>query len=324
MHEEIPLLFGLQGSDEYAARVALQLNTTLAEHEEREFEDGECKVRPLEPVRDRAAVVVHSLYADDQRSVNDKLCRLLFFCATLKDAGARRVTALTPYLCYARKERRTQAQDPIISRYVAGLMESCGVDQLIALEVHDLAAIENAYRIPTQALSSAQLFADFFAPLVAGQEVVAVSPDAGGSKRAELFRQALEHRTGQQVGSAYMEKYRSNDLLRGSLLAGEVRDKLAIIVDDLISSGGTLQRAAQACHAAGARRIFAAAAHGLFTGGPGLLLDPLFERILITDSVPTFRLEPGLAARRLTVLDSTALLAAALRPGSFTQWNSRT
>ncbi|MGH8354719.1 MAG: ribose-phosphate diphosphokinase, partial [Pseudomonas sp.] len=90
---------------------------------------------------------------------------------------------------------------------------------------------------------------------------------------------------------------------------------------DLISTGGTLQRAAHACHAAGARRIFAAAAHGLFTG-PGLLLDPLFERILITDSVPAFRLDPDLAARRLTVLDSTALLAAALRPGSFSQWNS--
>ncbi|MGH8355463.1 MAG: ribose-phosphate diphosphokinase, partial [Pseudomonas sp.] len=236
MHEEIPLLFGLQGSGEYAARVALQLHSALAEHEEREFDDGEFKARPLEPVRDREAVVVHSLYADEQRSVHDKLCRLLFFCAALKDAGARRVTALTPYLCYARKERRTQAQDPIISRYVAGLMESCGIDQVITLEVHDLAAFENAYRIPTQALSSAQLFADFFAPLVSGQAVVAVSPDPGGSKRAELFRQALEQRSGQPVGSAYMEKHRSNETLRGSLLTGEVRDKLAIIVDDLIST----------------------------------------------------------------------------------------
>ena len=312
MTGERPLFFALHGSQDYARRVAQRLGCELSEHEERPFEDGEHKTRALTPVNGRDLVVLHSLYGDAQQSVNDKLCRLLFFCGALKDAGARHLQLVTPYLCYARKERRTQYQDPVITRYLAGLLEACGVDRLMALEVHNLAAFDNAFRLPTQHLASAELFAAHFAPLVAGAEVVAVSPDAGGAKRAELFRQALERCTGRPVGSAYMEKYRANDVVTGSLLVGEVRGKVAIVIDDLISTGGTLLRAARACRDGGATRLFAAAAHGLFTGGTALLDSPLFERIVLCDTVPPFRLPAELAARRLTPLDSTALVAAQL------------
>ncbi|MDT4859864.1 ribose-phosphate diphosphokinase [compost metagenome] len=109
-----------------------------------------------------------------------------------------------------------------------------------------------------------------------------------------------------------MEKFRSNDVVTGALLVGEVRGKTAIIVDDLISTGGTLLRAAQACQVAGAGRILAAAVHGLFTGGSALLDSPLLESIVICDSVPPFRLDPELAARRLQIIDSSAALAAIL------------
>ncbi len=312
MASEFPLLFALNGSQAYAERVAQRLGCRLAAHEERAFEDGEHKSRPLQPVNGRQAVVFHALYGDAGQTVNDKLCRLLFFCGALKDAGARRVHVVAPYLCYARKERRTQPQDPIISRYVAALFEASGVDRLLALEVHNLAAFDNAFRIPTQHLPSAELFAEHFAALAGTAELVAVSPDAGGAKRAEQFRQALERRSGRPVGSAYMEKYRANDVVSGALLVGEVRGKTAVIVDDLISTGGTLLRAGQACRDAGATRIFAAAAHGLFTGGSELLDSPLFERIVICDSVPPFRLDPPLAARRLDILDSSAAVAALL------------
>lgn len=309
---EPPLLFALHGSEDYADRVAQRLGLSLAAHEEREFEDGEHKSRALEPVEGREAVVFHALHGDDRHSANDKLCRLLFFCAALKDAGARRVQVVAPYLCYARKDRRTKFQDPIITRYVAGLIESCGVDRLTTLEVHNIAAFDNAFRIPTHNVEGAMLFAEHFAPLLGTAEVVAVSPDAGGAKRAEQFRQELEARIGRPVGSAFMEKYRSNDQISGSLLVGEVHGKVAIIVDDLISTGGTLLRAGQACQAAGATRLFAAATHGLFTGGTELLDSPVFERIVICDSVPPFRLPADLAARRLEILDSTAALAARL------------
>jgi len=257
--------FGLQGSRDLAQRIADRLEIVLAQHEERSFEDGEHKARSLQNVRGHDVFVLHSLHGDASESGNDKLCRLLFFCGALRDAGAERVTAVTPYLCYARKERRTKPNDPIITRYVAAMFEAVQVNRVIALEVHNVAAFENAFRCPTWHIESASLLAAHFAPLLRGDPVVAVSPDAGGAKRAEQFRQELERLIGKDVGSAYMEKYRSAGVVSGELLAGDVRGKVAVIVDDLISTGGTLIRAAKACRAAGAVRVFAAAAHGLLS-----------------------------------------------------------
>ncbi len=307
-----PLLFALKGTEIYAGRVAQRLGCQLARHEERDYEDGEHKCRPLDPVGGRDVVVFHSLYGDGQQSANDKLCRLLFFCGALKDADARHVQVVTPYLCYGRKDRRNQPQDPTITRYVAALIEASGVDRLIALDVHNPAAFDNAFRIPTRNLQCTELFAGHFAGLVGDAEVVAVSPDSGGSKRAEQFRQALERQLGRPVGSALMEKHRDHTTLTGTLLIGEVSGKTAIVFDDLISTGETLTHAGLACQTAGAARLFAAATHGLFTAGSRLFDRPLFEHIAIADSVPPFRLPPDCATRHLQILDSTALTAALL------------
>ncbi len=303
-------LFGMQASRAYAEMVAAALEIPLARHEERGFEDGEHKSRPLQDVRGHDAFVIHALHGDAEQTAAEKLCRLLFFCGALKDAGAERVTAVTPYLCYARKDRRTKPNDPVTTRYVAALFEAVGIDRVIAVEVHNVAAFENAFRVPTWHLESAVLFAAHFAALLGDADVVAVSPDAGGAKRAEQFRTALEERTGRAVDSAYMEKFRSAGVVSGGRLVGEVRGRTAVIVDDLISTGTTLVRAARACRAAGAGRVFAAAAHGLFVGGAAELLDlPELERIVTLDTVPPFRLGSEQVDRRLTVLRSAAPIA---------------
>ncbi len=313
MNQRPMSFFGLQGSRKLAESVAARLEAPLALHEERAFEDGEHKARPLQDVRGHDVFVLHSLHGDDSESGNDKLCRLLFFCGALKDAGAAQVTAVTPYLCYARKDRRTKPNDPIITRYVAAMFESVGVDRVVVFEVHNVAAFENAFRCPTWHIESAPLLAAHFAPLLRGEEVVAVSPDAGGAKRAEQFRQALEHLTRRDVGSAYKEKYRSSGVGSGELLAGDVRDKVAVIVDDLISTGGTLVRAAKACRAAGATKVFAAAAHGLFMGGATeLFATTAMDGITIANTVPPFRVPAEVAERRLTVLDASEAIARAV------------
>lgn len=306
-------LFGLQGSRDLAEKVAGRLEVPLAEHEERNFEDGEHKTRALRSVRGHDVFVLHALHGDDTETANDKLCRLLFFCGSLKDAGAERVTAIAPYLCYARKDRRTKSNDPIITRYVAAMFEAVGVDRVIALEVHNAAAFENAFRCPTWHIESAPLLAAHCAPLVQGDRVVAVSPDAGGAKRAEQFRQALEQITKHDVGSAYMEKYRSGGIVSGTLLSGDVNGKVAVIVDDLISTGGTLVRAAEACRAAGAIKVYAAAAHGLFVNGAReLFATSAIDGIIVTNTVPPFRVAPDIAVRRLTVLDTSETIARAV------------
>lgn len=305
-------LFALHGSRSFAELVASRLEVPVAPHEERNFEDGEHKTRPLQDVRGHDVFVLHALHGDDTQSGNDKLCRLLFFCGALKDAGAFSVTVVAPYLCYARKDRRTKPNDPVITRYVAAMCEAVGVDRVITVEVHNIAAFENAFRIPTCHIESAPLLAAHFAPQLRGEANVAVSPDAGGAKRAEQFRQALERLIGAEVGSAYMEKYRSSGVVSGALLVGELRGKVAVIVDDLISTGGTLVRAAKACRAAGATRVFAAATHGLFIDGAvELFAAPEIDGITVINTVPPFRVASGVLPR-LTVLDASEAVARAI------------
>ncbi|MFZ5780006.1 MAG: ribose-phosphate diphosphokinase [Pseudomonadota bacterium] len=305
-------LFALEGSRPFAERIAAILAAPLALHEERGFEDGEHKARPLQNVRGYDAYVVHSLHGDDRQSANDKLCRLLFFCGALRDAGAASVTAVTPYLCYARKDRRTKENDPITTRYVASLFEAVGIRRVITVEVHNVAAFENSFRCLTRHVECAPLLAAHFAPLTAGAPVVAVSPDAGGAKRMARFREEMQALKHPDIGSAFMEKNRSEGVVTGDLLAGDVRGRIAVIVDDLISTGGTLVRAARACRAGGATRVYAAAAHGLFMdGAPELMGEPSIDGIIVTNSVPPFRLASN-DIGKVTILDASAAVASAI------------
>lgn len=191
MNHAAPVVFALQASRDFGEKVCAVAGVSLSAHEEREFEDGEHKTRPLVNVRNRDVYVIQSLYGDQQQSVNDKLCRLLFFLGALRDASAGRVTAVVPYLCYARKDRKSKPRDPVTTRYVAALFEAVGTGRVVTLDVHNLAAFQNAFRIRTDHLEARGLFVDHFAPLVQSEEIVVVSPDAGGVKRAEDFRQAL-------------------------------------------------------------------------------------------------------------------------------------
>ena len=327
------LLFAVEGTREYGERVAHHLDLGLARHEEREFEDGEHKIRPLVEVRRQDVYVIHSLYGDGKASPNDRLCRLLFFIGALKDAGAERVTAVVPYLAYARKDRRTQTRDPITTKYVARFFEACGADAVITLDVHNLAAFENAFRCRATNLEAIPVFAEYFAgklrgesagdkrgrdagglpepPSVAGSPRIAVvAPDAGGLKRAEAFRRALAARLPEEPAAAFVEKYRARGVVSGGLLAGEVEGRTAIIFDDLISTGTTLLRAAKACREAGAGRIFAAATHGLFMGEAArTLADPVFESILVTDTVASRAAAEGRLPEKILRLDTSKLVA---------------
>ncbi|MDE2004702.1 MAG: ribose-phosphate pyrophosphokinase-like domain-containing protein, partial [Betaproteobacteria bacterium] len=145
MHGDLAV-FALDASRDFGAAVAHRIGVELEAHEEREFEDGEHKARPLTSVRDRDVYVLQSLHADPRQSVNDKLVRLLLFIGALKDASAARVTAIVPYLAYARKDRKSKTRDPVSTRYVAQLFEAVGVDCIVTLDVHNLAAFQNAFR----------------------------------------------------------------------------------------------------------------------------------------------------------------------------------
>jgi ribose-phosphate pyrophosphokinase len=308
------MLFALEASRGYGEQVSQALGVPLCGHEERDFEDGEHKVRPLVNVRNRNIFVLHSLYADSKVSVNDKLCKLLFFIGALKDASAASVTAVVPFLCYARKDRKTQPRDPVTTRYVAALFNAVGTDRVVTMDVHNLMAYQNAFRCRTEHLEATKLFVEHFARIIGGDEVAVVSPDPGGVKRADRFQAALSRRLDRPVTNAFVEKYRASGVVRGEALVGDVKGRVAIIIDDLISTGGTLARAARACKLQGASRVFAAATHGLFVGkAESLLGEPAVERIIVTDTVPPFRLPDDAIGKRLTILASAPLVAEAIR-----------
>ena len=312
--DDDPLLFALNSSRQFGERVAEHLGISLSEHEEREFEDAEHKARPLVNVRGRDVFVIHSLYGDTRQSGNDKLCRLLFFIGALKDASAARVTAVVPYLAYARKDRKTKPRDPVTTRYIAALFEAVGTDAVLTLDVHNLAAYQNAFRIRAENLEANKLFAHYFLPILREGDAVVVSPDAGGIKRAERFRQLLAHHSDKPVGIAFAEKHRSGGVVSGELLVGDVRGKIALIVDDLVSTGNTLVRTARACRAQGAATVYAAASHGLFTSdAPAVLGGDAIERIAVTDTVPPFRLEEGYVKKKIAVLSCAEVFAEAIR-----------
>lgn len=307
------VVFALDASREYGQQVARHLNLELAEHEEREFEDGEHKARSLVSVRNQDVFVIHSLYGDAQHSANDKLCRLLFFIGSLHDAGAGRITAVVPYLCYGRKDRKTKPRDPVTTRYLAQLFEAVGMHRMMAMDVHNMAAFQNAFRTPTDHLEARPLFVDYFAKRLGDEPLVIVSPDEGGIKRADLFRQALSEKLKRPLPIAVMEKRRSEGQVSGDALVGDVRGCTALVLDDMISSGTTLVRAARACREHGAERVLAAATHGVFVDEADQVLnDPALDRTIVSDTVGPRALSAETVAKKLEVISTTKLVADAI------------
>lgn len=312
---DTPMLFAVNASREFGEQVAHKLDITLSEHEEREFEDGEHKIRPLVSVRAQDVFVIQSLYSDPELSVNDKFVRLLFFLGALHDACAERVTVVIPYLAYARKDRKTQTRDPVNTRYVAQMIESTGADRVMTLDVHNLAAYQNAFRCCTEHLEANKLFIAYLVPrLKATDKITVVSPDVGGIKRADRFRQALGRALNKELSMAFMEKARAKGVLRLGRLIGDIKNSTVVIIDDMIGTGSTMVHAAKVCKEQGASQVFAAASHGIFVGNAGeVLAGPELDEIIITDTIPPFRLDPTLVEKKVTIVPVAELFAEAIR-----------
>ena len=307
-------LFDLGEGAAFGRQLAGALGVALAEHEYRAFDAGEHKTRALAAVRECDVYVFDNLYGDAHFSANDKLCRLLFFAGALKDAAARRVTVVVPYLPYSRKDRKSQPRDPVTTRYVAAMFEAVGVDRVVTLDVHNPAAFQNAFRCRTEHLEARGMLARHLATLVGAGAVAVVSPDAGGMKRAQRLRDRLAAQIGRPVAMAIVEKSRALGVVSGDALAGDVRGATAIIVDDMIATGGTIARAARACRREGAARVLAVATHGLFADGANeALAEPAIDAIVVCDAVSRIDALHGAVRARTTVLPTAPLLAEAIR-----------
>jgi len=307
------LFFALNRSDELGRAIAAAGGFAVSSHEEREFDGGEHKARPLISVRGKDVFVLHTLNGEAGASANDKLCRLLFFLATCRENGAARVTAIAPYLAYSRKDRQTKPGDPVTTRYVAALFEAVQTDCVVTIDVHNLAAFQNAFHCRTLHLDTAQLFAAEILARCGEAPAAVFSPDGGGIKRAELLRETLLQMRGGPVDFGFMEKRRSGGMVSGSLFAGDVAGREVWVVDDMIVGGGTMLRAAQACRAHGAARVHLLAAHPLLSqGAPALLDDPAIDSITVTDTAHCPELAVARLGGRLRRLSVAPMLAEAI------------
>ncbi len=283
---EEPLIFAPSESGALGLAASERAGITLAALEERQYEGGEFKLRPLQSVRDRTVFVVQSLAETQKAPIAQRLVRLLFLIHCLRDAGARRAIAVIPYLAYARKDRRTKPRDPVYTRYVAQQIEAAGTDRIITLDVHNASALDNAFRIPVDHLSALPMMAAHFTHHLPQGKLAVASPDIGGIKRAQLFRELLERRTGQEVELVFVEKRREGGVISGGTIVGNVSGRAVIVLDDLCASGSTLIKAATALRAAGATSVHATVTHSPIEAGlAALAASAEIAQVVITDSV---------------------------------------
>lgn len=318
MPEKDFCLFALNGYRDFGLALAHCLGLDLAPWDEQEFADGEHRTSPRVSVRGRHVVVMQSLRANRAESVDDKLCRLLFFIGAMKDGGAAQVTAVVPYLCYARQDRRDAPGDPLTHRYVAQLLESMGTDRLLTLDVHNPAAFQNAYGHGAEHLEATGLFVEHLVGAcrefrLGGESITVLAPDSGGIKRARRFREALARRLEHPISDAYLDKQRDSAGVTSSAVIGPVYGKTVIIVDDMITTGRTIVSAARTCRRQGAVRVWAMASHGVFVAGAETCLHSgILDQLIVTNSVPLSPAVTDTLGKRLTVLDCAPLFADAL------------
>jgi ribose-phosphate pyrophosphokinase len=311
-----PALVALSEGHDLAAAIGREAGLPLVPIEERSFEGGEFKLRPLESVRARQMFVLQTLAGTDEAPASHRFVRLLFLLLGLRDAGAASRVAVVPYFPFARKDRRTQIRDPVTSRYVAELLEAAHADGIISLDVHNPAAFDNACRVPTIHLTALPLFVNHFARagIVSDAGLTVVSPDVGGIKRAQIFRELVAARTGREIDLAFLEKRRAQGEVSGGSLAGEVSGRPVLVLDDLCATGGTLIRAAEACRRAGAAAVHVAVTHTPVAAGLRTLIaaEPITS-ITVTDSVGALAMTHApSAARKLVTLSVAPLLGQAL------------
>jgi ribose-phosphate pyrophosphokinase len=263
------------------------------------WKNGESRVKLEENVRGSDVFAIQSMSAP----VDHHLMELLLIVDALRRASAARITAVIPYYAYAKQEKKTAGREPISAKLVANLLTTAGADRILTMDLHS-PAIEGFFDIPVDHLRAAPILARHIKRQNL-PDLVAVSPDAGGVARAEELR----GRTGGSL-AIISKRHPGPDVSEALEMVGDVEGKPAVIVDDMISTGGTLALAAELLRERGASPIYAAATHGIFAQEGLELIDrsPL-DKVLVTDTLPLPQDGP---TEKIEVVSVAPLLAEAI------------
>jgi ribose-phosphate pyrophosphokinase len=263
------------------------------------FKNGETRVKLEENVRGSDVFLLQPTCYP----VNEHIMVLLLLIDAAKRASAARITAVIPYYGYAKQEKKTSGREPISAKLVANLLTVAGADRILAVDLH-APAIEGFFDIPVDHLRATPLLAQAFRSQVQDGDVAVVSPDAGGVARAEDFRR----RVGGSL-AIISKQHPGPDATETLEMVGDVDGKLAIIVDDMISTGGTLIEAAEMLRSRGARTIQVAATHGIFAGSAiERIVASDIDRVFVTNTLPL----PTSTDGKVEVISVAPLLAEAI------------
>jgi len=295
------MLFSGRANPELAALMAGHLGVDLGPVTLKTFSAGETYCRYEESIRGADVFIVQPTCTNPATGVsaNDAMIELLLMIEAAVGASANRVTAVMPWLAYSRQDKRSALREPISARLMAHMLETAGVDRVLTMDLH-ASQVQGFFTKPVDHLTAMSTLAQYFADMQL-DDLVVVSPDVGRVK----LNQKFANKIGAEL--AIMTKQRpAQQVAEVGYVIGDVEGKTAVIVDDMIDTAGTLCAAAETILGSGAKRVFAAATHGLFTG-PAFerLADSGFEQVVVTDTVP---LRAG-APENIVVLSCSRILA---------------
>jgi ribose-phosphate pyrophosphokinase len=299
------MLFSGRANPELAARIAGKLEVELGPVERRTFSNGEVYCRYQESIRGSDVFIVQPTCGNPEigLTANDALMELMVMVDAAIGASAHRVIAVTPWYGYSRQDKKSAPREPITARLVARMLESAGVDRVLTMDLHS-GQIQGFFQKPCDHMTALFILTQYIQDLGL-DDLVVVAPDVGRVKLAEKFRDKIG------ADLAVLTKERpAQQVAEISYIIGDVEGKTAVLVDDMIDTGGTLKAAAQTVRDAGAKRLFVAATHAVLSGNAfENLASSGFEEIVVTDTIPLRRGAPD----NIRVLSCAELLTDSIR-----------
>jgi ribose-phosphate pyrophosphokinase len=278
-----PLLFSGTSNRQLAEEIAKRMQTRVGNALVDRFKNEECRIEIRENVRGAEVFVVQSLCRSPQgATVNDSVMELLLIIDALRRASANRITAVIPYYGYAKQDKKTKGREPISAKLVANMIERAGAERIVTLDLH-AAQIQGFFDIPVDNLMAAPTLCNYLKNQgLEGDKIVVVSPDAGGVPRAENFAKRLK-----STLAVIIKRRPEPDVSEVTHIVGDVDGKIAVVVDDMISTGGTLVKAAEALRRRGATDVYTLATHGIFAGDAiGQFEKSEINRVIVTNTIP--------------------------------------
>lgn len=298
MSKVLKLITG-NSNKKLSAEIADYLETSLVDTLVTKFSDGEIRVQINENVRGADVFVIQSLTSP----VNDSIMELLLILDALKRSSAHRITAVIPYFAYARQDRKDKPRVPISAKLLADVIQTAGADRVLTVDLHS-AQIQGFFNCPVDNIYALPVIYEYLKSRNL-EDLVIVSPDAGGVERARL----LQNRLGGNLAIIYKKRPAPN-VVETLDVIGNVEGKNAVIIDDIIDTAGTIVAAANMLKEKGAKSVIAACTHPVFSG-PAIerLKNSVIEEVITTNTIPL----EGKEFEKLTVLSIAELVGEAIK-----------